>query len=181
MDPATAMLVAGGVGKLVGSISQGIQKNRLLKLEAQRLQNNKLMLEEQRQSQGQLGSMRLGEMLGQAMMSRLGGGLAMSGSVLESESQNQGFRDFSMRQGLYQSDLQMYELDNRIMDNSASRSGLFMTTLLDSLGGAADTAGAVYSQQAKIPSGGGKADFPIPARSLSSSSRTSSWSSELFA
>jgi hypothetical protein len=182
MDPMTAMMVAGGVGKLVGNISQGIQKNRLLKLEAQRLQANKRMLEEQRQSQGQLGSMRLGEMLGQAMMSRLGGGLAMSGSVLESETQNQGFRDFTMRQGLYQTDLQMYELNNRITDNSASRGGLFMSTLLDSLGGAAESAGNIYSQQAKVPTSTPNNSKSVLYSPIPSSSQraSSNWSSKLF-
>jgi hypothetical protein len=181
MDPMTAMMIAGGVTKLVGGIAGGIQKNKLLKLEAERLDRNKMILQEQRQSQGQIGSMRLGEMLGQAMMSRLGGGLAMSGSVLESESQNHAFRDLSMRQGMYQTDLQGMELDYRIQDNQSSQSGLLMSTILDSMGVAAASAGNIYSQQAKVPSGKPASDFPIPAKSQSSSSRTSSWASEMFA
>ena len=168
MDPVSAMMIAGGASGVIGNITGGIQRNRILKQEAARLRRNQEILQQQRNSQAQIGSMRLGEMLGQALMNRLGGGLQMSGSVLESEAQNYAFQDLTRRQELYQSDLQALELTDRLQDNSANRGGLFISTLFNSLGVAAETAGSVYKQNAKVPS----QSPPVP--------KQSNWYSNLF-
>ena len=145
IDPVTAAAIAGGAQSSMKGIFNALDntRNKMAGLEISRIQRNQRLNNELLRTKMDSDQMTFGQALGQRMMQSMRGGLEMSGSLLDTQSQNAGMMQQEMNATRFQTYLQNLQLQDNIVNQQQAIRNNNRNKVLGLLGAGIDTGSSV--------------------------------------